>query len=865
APTLHRLGIQAFQPVLIEGSAIQIHPLVCAAFNADFDGDQMAVHVPLSRMAVLEARKAMLSVYNMLSPASGEPLVSPTLDMVLGCYYLTELQPGARGEGSRFVNVAEARLVYELGRVSLHAEIWVQDRTQPDGWLRTSVGRLIFNEVLPEEVGFKNEIMDKKALKDLTTECYHTLGNERTAEVLDKIKHLGFHYATQSGITIGINDIQVSPRKEEIIREATSQVDTLEEQYLQGLISEEERYNRAVAIWTEASDRMTQIVEEEMADYGGIAMMAISGAKGNIAQIKQMTGMRGLMSNPKGRIIDLPIKSSFREGLSVLEYFISTHGARKGLADTALRTADSGYLTRRLIDIAQEVIILEQDCGTTTGIWAHRRLNDPLVSSLKERILGRLAAAPVTHPDTGEVLVDRNEIMDEEKARLIEELGIPEVYMRSPLSCEARRGVCQACYGWQMARGTLVQVGEAVGIIAAQSIGEPGTQLTMRTFHTGGVAGIDIVSATGGLPRVEELLEARVPRQAAIMSDIDGVVELLEEGEERKIRVVSREEYREQYKVPKGYGLLVAAGEQVESGAVLAQSAPPAAKGKSSTTKKEPRKIVAQISGRVELQDGRVAVVYEDVYEREYPLPLSAHVLVENGARVKAGDPLTSGQWNPHDILRINGREATQEYIVDEAQRVYRNQGVTIHDKHIEVIVRQMLRRVNVDSAGDTDFLPGEYVDRFLFQETNAKVLAEGGEPATARPALLGVTRAALLTDSFLAAASFQETTRVLTESAVRGAEDRLLGLKENVIIGRLIPARLDVSEEGRKLLGLPAPQEVTLPESAWLGLEELAPKAGDVVAVGELPHNGGGMEGSEEDEEAPKRASDDDESFLED
>ena len=800
APTLHRLGIQAFMPLLIEGSAIQIHPLVCSAFNADFDGDQMAVHVPLSKMAVSEAKDIMISVHNMLSPASGEPLVDPTLDMVLGCYYLTDIQPNATGTGRRFRDFDEARIAYDSEKLELRAEINVGDGSQRDGLLKTTLGRMIFNEVLPPELGFKNQLMDKAALKDLTTECCRNLPNYEAAAVLDRIKDLGFHYATTSGITIAINDIQVSPKKEQIIKDANRQVEDYQEQYMQGLVTEEERYNRTVATWTHCSDLMENIVKEDLANYGGVALMAVSGAKGNISQIKQMAGMRGLMSDPKGRIIDLPIKSSFREGLTALEYFISTHGARKGLADTALRTADSGYLTRRLIDVSQEVIILHEDCETTEGTWLKDRPDDPLFSPLEESMLGRVAAAPLAHPATGEILVDRGEDLNEEQVAAIMEAGITEVFVRSPLTCEARRGLCRLCYGRIPATGMLVNTGQAVGIIAAQSIGEPGTQLTMRTFHTGGVAGLDI---TSGLPRVEELFEARVPKGYAVLADIDGVVLVEDDPEGRRLRVMSREEYREDYSLPEGFQVLVGDGARVEAGAALAQALPSTSDdGAGPEGEQEPPVILANIGGTVEIGAESLSIVWEDVEERDHIVPASTHVMVENGAAVKAGDPLTMGPLNPHDILRIRGKEELQRYLVGEVRKVYRSQGVTIHDKHIEVILRQMLRRVLVDTPGDAEFIPGQVVDRFEFQEKNAKVLAEGGEPATAKSVLLGVTRASLLTDSFLAAASFQETTRVLTEAAVTGARDRLLGLKENVIIGRLIPARASFTMPEPKQLG---------------------------------------------------------------
>ncbi|MDP6550124.1 MAG: DNA-directed RNA polymerase subunit beta', partial [Dehalococcoidia bacterium] len=823
APTLHRLGIQAFMPVLIEGNAIQIHPLVCSAFNADFDGDQMAVHVPLSRMAVLEARETMLSTHNMLSPASGDPLVAPTLDMVMGCFYLTELREGSLGEGRQFYDFDEARIAHASGLIDLQARIKVRkvegaDDTNGDGWTETTMGRLIFNEILPSSIGFQNRLMDRGGLKELTTDLYQNLTNEETAESLDAIKELGFHYATASGITIAINDIQVSASKPDILNQATKLVANLDDQYLSGLISEEERYNKAVEVWTKASDQTTALVEEELFNYGGIAVMARSGAKGNISQIKQMAGMRGLMSNPKGRIIDLPIKSSFREGLTALEYFISTHGARKGLADTALRTADSGYLTRRLIDIAQEVIVLEDDCGTYDAYWVYVRPDDPMHVSMRDRLVGRYSAAPIAHPETGEVLIDRNQQIDKSIAEQLVEAGVTEVPVRSPLNCEAHRGICQMCYGRLPATGLVVECGQAVGIIAAQSIGEPGTQLTMRTFHTGGVAGLDI---TSGLPRVEELFEARVPKGAAILADIDGTVEIESDEEGRRLRMVSREEFREDYPLPENAQVLVDQGEYVEPGMVLASTvlslsgengaaadddAPPA------------EEVVANMGGRVDLNEEGISIIWEDVEEREHLVPASARILVVDGDQVKAGDALISGPLNPHDILHIRGKDELQRYLVDEVQQVYLSQGVSIHDKHIEIILRQMLRRVQVESTGDSDFIPGQMVDKFEFQEKNAKVLAEGGEPATAKPVLLGVTRASLLTDSFLSAASFQETTRVLTQAAVSGAQDWLLGLKENVIIGRLIPARIETPGM-EQLLEPEIMPDVTMVPGGWLGI----------------------------------------------
>ncbi len=802
APTLHRLGIQAFQPVMVEGSAIKIHPLVCTAFNADFDGDQMAVHVPLSREAVQEAKRLMLSTQNMLSPSSGEPIVAPTLDMVFGCYYLTTEVPGARGEGQRFNDFDEARMAYEHGLVDLRSPIEVRQAGNGAGssWFKTTVGRIIFNEVLPDELRFRNEIMDKNLLKEIAAECYRTQGNEVTAEVLDKIKRLGFHYAGQSGTTIAINDIEVPRQKADLIDSASGKIEGLEEQFQRGLITEEERYNTAVRIWTETSETMTGVIEEQLPTYGGVYLMAISGAKGNIAQIKQMAGMRGLMSNPRGRIIDLPIKSSFREGLSVLEYFISTHGARKGLADTALRTADSGYLTRRLIDVSQEVIVLEYDCGTGMGITIQELPDKPLVAPYAERLLGRVAITAVADPATGEVIVDHNEEITENASKQIAALGISEVFVRSPLNCEARSGICSLCYGRNPATGKLAILGEAVGVMAAQSIGEPGTQLTMRTFHTGGVAGVDI---TSGLPRVEELFEARSPKGQAHLVEIDGDVAIEAEGDERRVKVSSTEEYREEYAVPAGYSVVVADGESVAVGDPLAAPEEPAQESTQADGEAVPEPLKARIAGRTNIHDNAITLTWEEKEEREYLIPPSSHLVVADGSTVRAGDPITAGPLNPQDILRILGREAVQQYLLEEVQKVYRSQGVNINDKHIEVIVRQMLRRVRVDAPGDTGMLPGELVDRVTYEDANAKALAEGGEPAMASPALLGVTRASLSTDSFLAAASFQETARVLTEGSIDGKVDHLNGLKENVIIGRLIPANLEVSEEGRERLGI--------------------------------------------------------------
>ena len=825
APTLHRLSIQAFEPVLIDGSAIQIHPLVCSAFNADFDGDQMACHIPLSRAAVREARELALSQNNMLLPSSGEPTVTPTLDMVFGCYYLTTERPGAKGEGRLFGSFDEAKLAYELGNVDLRAKILVRDQSQNGQQVETTIGRIIFNEILPPELGFQNKIIDKSGLKQIVSECCRMVDNKETARVLDSIKQLGFRYATKSGITIAMNDIEVPESKAKLLEEAEERIAIIENQFNRGLITDDERYNGVVGAWMETMDRITSTISETLDRYGGIHMMATSGAKGNISQITQMAGMRGLMTDPSGKIIDYPIKSSLREGHTVLEYFISTHGARKGLADTALRTSESGYLTRRLIDVSQDVIIFEEDCGTVDGIWISEPKEKALLPPFAERITGRLAASPIAHPKTGKIIVDRNEEIDEQKATEIIGSGIERVHVRSPLFCQSKLGICQACYGRDLAHGRLVEAKTAVGIIAAQSIGEPGTQLTLRTFHTGGVVGLDI---TSGLPRVEELFEARTPKGQAIISEIDGIAGVIQDEQGRRVKITSSETYRDEYPLPADWKVTVKDKQWVDIGTVLATEAPKKkAKGKEVTPAEETQPIVARIAGTVSVTDGQLLISYEEREEREYIVPTAAGIRVESEEVVHAGQQLTDGSVNPQDILRILGREAVQQYLVDEVQKVYRSQGVNINDKHIEIIVHQMLTKVRIDSAGDTDLVPDELIDRFVYEDINAKVLAEGGEPATAHTVLLGITRASLNTDSWLAAASFQETTRVLTEAAVYGKIDKLIGLKENVIIGKLIPAYYPPLEE--ELAALPEEAE-PLPESAFgeMAEEAAGPMAAD-------------------------------------
>ncbi|MGH7640484.1 MAG: DNA-directed RNA polymerase subunit beta' [Candidatus Dormibacteria bacterium] len=807
APTLHRLGIQAFMPVLVEGSAIQIHPLVCTAFNADFDGDQMAVHVPLFSGAIAEAKNLMMSSNNILSASDGNPVVAPTQDMVLGSFWLTMLRQPLDGldakELHRYSSTEEVLLAHDTGAVATHQPIQVRlprrlveavdpgvDAAEKVGVV-TTPGRVIFNEVLPlalevregaEGVAmvFQNRVFDRKELRALVAECYALYGNQVTASVVNDIKRLGFDYATRSGVTLSAMDIKTPPEKQAIIDKADSQVDEVGMQHRRGLITEDERYAKTVEIWTQATEAVTQATMAHFDPFSSVLMMSQSGARGTYQQIRQLAGMRGLMADPTGRIIDMPIKANFSEGLEVLEYFISTHGARKGLADTALRTADSGYLTRRLVDVAQDVIVREEDCGTTGGIWLTDLSSEgePFI----ERLAGRIAASEVVAPD-GTVVVGLGEEITDTLARQLAEAGVARARVRSVLTCGARNGVCRYCYGRNLATGRLVEIGEAVGVIAAQSIGEPGTQLTMRTFHTGGVAGLDI---TQGLPRVEELFEARIPKGKAILAEAGGRIEIIRGDAGRKVRVVSHEEYETGHQIDKGLALdqAIVEGTVVSEGQLLARG------GKDDKL----QTVNARVGGRVVRAhvgrsggEVRIRTVEEEV--KEYPIPHSAQLKVADGDEVRAGDALTVGSISPQELLYISGREAVQDYLVREVQRVYRSQGVDINDKHIEVIVRQMMRKVRVESGGDTELLPGEIVSQWEYDEANAKVLAEGGEPAIAATVLLGLIKAALNTASWLSAASFQETTRVLTEAAISGKVDRLRGLKENVIIGKLIPA----------------------------------------------------------------------------
>ena len=730
APTLHRLGIQAFEPVLVEGKAIKLHPLVCTAYNADFDGDQKAGHVPLSVEAQAEARFLMLSVNNILAPKDGTPITTPSQDMVLGCYYLTiEAQGGEKGTGTIFKDYNEMLLAYQTGAVQLHALVKMRV-VLPDGrksLVESTVGRFIFNENIPQNLGFVDRevdpfglevdfLVDKKSLGKIIDKCFRKHGNTETAILLDHIKSLGFKFSTRGGITVAVADMKVPEAKKAYLAEAEEKVDKYERAYRRGLISNEERYERVIETWSETTDKVTDALMEGLERLNNIYIMAHSGARGSKNQIRQLAGMRGLMANASGKTVEVPVKSNFREGLSVMEYFTSSHGARKGLADTALRTADSGYLTRRLVDVSQDVIVREIDCGTTdtTEIVAIKDGNE-VIEELYDRIVGRYTIDSIVDPQTGEVLVEADSMIKEDDAEKIIAAGIEKVRIRTVLNCKTTHGVCSKCYGRNLATGKEVNIGEAVGIIAAQSIGEPGTQLTMRTFHTGGVAGGDI---TQGLPRVEELFEARKPKGLAIITEITGRVEIDETGKRKE-----------------------------------------------------------------------VVIIPESGENQVYAIPYGSRIRVKQGQMVEAGDPLTQGSINPHDIVRVKGIGGVQEYIVKEVQRVYRMQGVDVNDKHIEVIVRQMLSKVKVEDPGDTDLLPGGYEDVLTFNKCNEEAIANGLRPATAKRTLLGITKASLATESFLSAASFQETTRVLTEAAIKGKEDRLIGLKENVILGKLIPA----------------------------------------------------------------------------
>jgi DNA-directed RNA polymerase subunit beta' len=788
APTLHRLGIQAFMPMLVEGKAIQLHPLVCTAFNADFDGDQMAVHVPLSERAVKEALEQMMATKNVLKPADGHPIIGPSKDMVLGVYYLTVMQDGRRGEGKVYSSMDEVEIAYSLGRVDVHAKIKLRTQTyftdQGKRYaddkprtriIETSPGRVLFNRTLPPEMRFVNQVLEKGTLADLVNRVYRRLGDEVTVEMVDKVKDIGFKYATVSGATIAVSDLVVPEERDTILEEARLRVEQIDRQYRRGLLTEDEQYSRTIEQWTEAKTRVERAVRGAMDPNGPVAMMALSGStKGGFGPITQLAGMRGLMADPQGRIITVPILSNFRHGLTALEYFISTHGARKGLADTALRTADAGYLTRRLVDVAQDVIVMADDCGTRNGIWVSKTDNFGK-QTLGERVFGRFSAGQVVAPETGEIIVKEGDLYEETLGEAIDEAGVQQIYVYSPMTCELRRGICAKCYGIDLGRGRPVEMGTAVGIVAAQSIGEPGTQLTLRTFHTGGTAQAagDI---TQGLPRVEELFEARQrPKGEAVMTEIDGMVEIRTIEGVRHVIVTDSKMMEDTYELLDGWKTLVEGGDEVKANDVLAE--------------KDDEVVNARHAGRV-VEDGQMLrVAWTSTDDRDYEIPAGTRLLVSEAQQVSAGDQLTEGSKNPHRILDILGRDAVTNYLLREMQQVYRPQGQNINDKHFEAIIRKMLSKVVVTASGDTEMLPGELVEMTDFQQTNAEVVAEGGQSARAEPVLLGITRASLNTESFLSASSFQHTIKVLAGAAIAGKEDELVGLKENVIIGKLIPA----------------------------------------------------------------------------
>jgi len=733
APTLHRLGIQAFQPILVEGRAIKLHPLVCTAFNADFDGDQMAVHVPLTPEAIAEARYLMLSTNNLLKPQDGKPVTVPTQDMILGAYYLTVEIEGEKGEGLYFKDEDEALMAYQNGDVGLHCPIKVrrykvdEDGTERHKTITTTVGRLIYNQGIPQDLGFVDRTdpekefdleigfpVIKKNLGKIVANCINVHGLAKTAEVLDYIKATGYKYSTKGAITVSVDDVKVPEAKKEILAKADEDVSSVFRQYQRGMITNEERYNAIIKIWEKATDDVTEAMKNNFDDLNPIYMMAQSGARGNMNQLRQIAGMRGLMADTSGKAVEIPVKSCFREGLDTLEYFISAHGARKGLTDTALRTADSGYLTRRLVDVSQDIIIREADCGTTKGIYVEEiKDGNQVIEPLEERLIGRFPAEDIKDPKTKKVICDTDTMINDKIAKAIVNAGYTKVYVRSILECKCRHGACSKCYGMGLATRERVNEGESVGIIAAQSIGEPGTQLTMRTFHTGGVAGGDI---TQGLPRVEELFEARNPKGLAIISEIDGTVKINEEKKRKEVIVTSKDD------------------------------------------------------------------------SKTYTISFGSKLKVHDGDEIKAGEPITEGSINPNDLLAVKGVEGVYSYIISEVQKVYRNQGVDINDKHIEVITRQMLKKVRIDNPGDSEFYTASLVDLLEVEEKNEQLKAEGKKPATYKRVLLGITKASLATESFLSAASFQETTKVLTEAAIKGKVDSLIGLKENVIIGKLIP-----------------------------------------------------------------------------
>ncbi len=773
APTLHRLGIQAFKPVLIEGKAIQIHPLVCQAFNADFDGDQMAVHVPLSVEARREVSEVMRSSHNLLKPASGEPIVAPRLDMVWGCYYLTTIGEGLPGENKIFASKNEAILAYQKGIIHSRSKVHIR-MNNAEGQserIETSIGRVLFNNILPDGMSFRNEIMDAKNLKRLTREIYKHYGNDETADFVDRVKALGFEYATTSGMTISMDDILIPSAKDQIVNESNKTIDEIDKQYRRGLITSEERSIKSIELWNGAKSRIEKAMMEGYDKTSPVYTMVTSGSRGSVAQLVQMAGMKGLVVNPAGQIIELPVKANYKEGLSVFEYFIASHGARKGRSDGALRTSDAGYLTRRLVDVAQDVVVTTADCKTKQT-WSINKVDSELMGmSLEERLIGRVAATDVADAN-GTVIVKRNHEITEEIAAEIAKTEIEEVFVRSVLFCANDHGLCQLCYGRDLATGKVVALGEVVGIMAAQAIGEPGTQLTMKTFHLGGVTGKDI---TSGLPRVEELFEARTPRNPAVLAEIPGLVQIKEEKERRIIRIVSNQIKTETIELPEGYEITVKSGDEIKPKQAVA-------------TAPEMKALRATMAGLVKVGKNQLTITSTEAETREYVVPSAFVVKVKDGDTVVVGQEITDGHLDLSQSLKLRGTIETMKYIIREVQEIYSSQGQAINDKHLEIIIRQILSKVKVLDEGDTGLLAGQIIDQKEFAEINA-ALGKGKQQAIAEPVIMGITRVSLKTESFLSAASFQETTSVLIDAAIHGATDKLRGLKENVIIGKLIPA----------------------------------------------------------------------------
>jgi DNA-directed RNA polymerase subunit beta' len=778
APTLHRLGFQAFQPVLIEGKAIQLHPMVCAAFNADFDGDQMAVHVPLTEAAQKEAREIMVSAHNLLKPASGDPVMTPDKDVVVGCYYITRIHPGVKGEGKIFSSPGEAILAYNNGYVHIQAQVKV--RLDDGQTIETSVGRLIFNKVVPPELGFRNDNFDKKKLQALVREAHRSLGNDRTAELIDEIKRTGFTYMKKSGLSWGMDDLQVPQSKHALFKTADTEVESTYQEFREGLLTEEERKNRVVEIWADISEKIAKSVTGTVSEYGSVNYFVSSGARGSFSQITQMSGMKGLVVNPAGDVIELPVKGSFKEGLGVLEYFISTHGSRKGMSDTALRTADAGYLTRRLVDVAQDIVVNSEDCGTEAFDYVTFEESEKMGKQFDRRLFGRVAAEDLKDK-SGQIIVNKNQGIDDEQAKQIVDAGYTEVKCRGVLNCKLSRGVCKLCYGYDLGFNDMVKMGAAVGIVAAQAIGEPGTQLTMRTFHTGGSASVKDI--TQGLPRVEELFEAREPKGMAYVSEIDGQVFIAKpNNKEYIVRIQGEGAEKDIYELGSTQSA-IKDGSKVEAGETL-------------YIDDNSKTIKAKTAGLVRIEKGKIIVVHESDEVKEYIIPASLSLSVKDQDLVTKGQRLTEGNLSPSQIMQLSGTEAAQKYIVKEVQEIYGSQGQNIHDKHIEVIVKQMFSKLRISASGESELTAGDIVDKSKFNFANEQLLAQGKNPAEAEQLLMGITKVSLNTDSFLAAASFQETTRVLIEAAVTGKTDYLRGLKENVIIGKLIPAGTGYTDE---------------------------------------------------------------------